>query len=85
MRIDPLDPHSHVVKRNASDHDGRAVTVIQTDRGRALLRDALEIVAEREREYIDHLGPRRYANLTSALALLLDHIDPAGELGTDRA
>jgi DNA-binding MarR family transcriptional regulator len=72
------------VERNASDHDGRAVTVIQTNRGRALLRDALEIVAELEREYTEHLGPRRYANLTSALALLLDHIDPTGQLGTDR-
>jgi DNA-binding MarR family transcriptional regulator len=71
------------VTRHASEHDGRAVIVVQTDRGRALLRDALEIVAVLERDYAAALGPRRYANLTSALAALLDHIDPHGTLGTD--
>jgi hypothetical protein len=40
-------------------------------------------VAVLERDYAAALGPRRYANLTSALSALLDHIDPHGTLGTD--
>ena len=71
------------VRRRADDSDGRAVTVIQTARGRALLRDALEIVEALEREYAELLGPRRYANLSKALALLLDNIDPDGALDID--
>ena len=71
------------VERHASDRDARAVIVVQTERGRALLRDALEIVDAIEQGYAALLGPRRYANLTSALAALLDHIDPGGALGTD--
>jgi DNA-binding MarR family transcriptional regulator len=71
------------VERHASELDGRAVIVVQTNRGRALLHDALEIVAALEHDYAAVLGPRRYANLTSALAALVDHIDPHGTLGTD--
>lgn len=71
------------VERHASDLDARAVTVLQTSRGRALLDVALAIVEELERGYLDVLGPRRYANLNAALSSLLDHIDPAGALGTD--
>ena len=74
---------SGYVERHASDQDGRAVIVVQTVRGRALLHDALEIVAAIEQDYAAVLGPRRYVNLTSALAALLDHIDPHGILGTD--
>ena len=36
-----------------------------------------------EREYAELLGPRRYANLSNALALLLDGIDPSGGLDID--
>ena len=74
---------SGYVQRHASGSDGRAVTVIQTERGRALLGDALDIVEDLERGYLELLGPHRYRNLSNALALLLDHIDPTGTLGTD--
>lgn len=64
-----------------SDTDGRAVTVIQTDRGRALLRTALEIVASLETGYAAAIGERRVTELQKALDLLLSHIDPDGWLG----
>jgi DNA-binding MarR family transcriptional regulator len=71
------------VERHASHDDGRAVTVVQTPLGRALLYDALDIVAALETGYAELLGPRRYATLTRSLGVLLDHIDPTGVLGTD--
>ena len=74
---------SGYVQRQASGSDARAVIVIQTERGRALLLDALAIVEELEQSYLQLLGPHRYRSLSSALALLLEHIDPTGALGHD--
>lgn len=71
------------VERQASSTDGRAVIVIQTEVGRSLLRDALDIVEQLELEYRSVLGDQRYRNLSSALALLVDLIDPAGSLDDD--
>ena len=68
------------LRTRPSDTDGRAVVVIQTDRGRALLRTALEIVESIEAGYASAIGERRYADLQEALELLLDHIDPDGWL-----
>ena len=71
------------VERRSSDTDGRAVLVVQTARGRALLSDALEIVEDLEATYEEHLGSQRLIELKRSLASLLDRIDPIGTLGRD--
>jgi DNA-binding MarR family transcriptional regulator len=71
------------VERRASNTDGRAAVVFQTARGRALLDQALNIVAELEDAYAEHLGPSRLATLKKLLASLVERIDPAGALGRD--
>src|SRR5216683_4193413 len=43
------------VERRPSDTDGRAVLIVQTKRGRALLNDALDIVEELEGAYAELL------------------------------
>lgn len=68
------------VERRPDPADGRAVIVLRTDRGRQLLKDALEVVAELEAEYESLLGARRLASMKQALSDLLDHIDPQGRL-----
>lgn len=69
------------VERRSSDADGRAAVIYQTDRGRKLLADALDIVAALEESYAASLGAARLADLKELLQALLAHIDPAGELG----
>ena len=71
------------VERRPSDTDGRAVVIVQTERGRALLERALEIVEDLEDVYADHLGDERLADLKEALSSLLARIDPVGTLGRD--
>lgn len=71
------------VTREPDPLDGRAVLVRQTPKGRALLQDALEVVAELEAEYAQHLSHDDLDALRQTLAALLDHIDPAGTLGRD--
>jgi DNA-binding MarR family transcriptional regulator len=71
------------VERRPSDADGRAVSVIQTARGRALLEDALGIVEDLEAAYASHLGAARLTELKESLVSLLDRIDPTGTLGPD--
>ena len=71
------------VERGSSAADGRAAVIYQTERGRALLDDALDIVAELESEYAEQLGAARVATLKKLLVVLLDHIDPVGALGRD--
>lgn len=71
------------VERRPSETDGRAVSVIQTPRGRALLADALGIVEDLEAGYAEHLGDARLADLKVSLRSLLDRIDPTGSLGPD--
>lgn len=71
------------VERRPSDHDARAVIVIQTRLGRALLEDATAIVEQLEAGYAKHLGAARLKNLKESLSSLLDRIDPVGTLGRD--
>ena len=71
------------VERRPSKSDGRAVIVIQTAKGRALLRAALDTVADLEQGYANQLGPERLAELKAAITELLTVIDPTGRLGDD--
>lgn len=71
------------VDRRASADDARAAIIHQTARGRALLDDALDIVAELESDYAEHLGSARTKTLKRLLTELLEHIDPLGALGRD--
>lgn len=71
------------VERRPSESDGRAVVIVQTARGQALLNDALEVVEAVESEYAELLTPERLATLKEALAILLERIDPMGRLGRD--
>ena len=71
------------VERRASETDGRVILVRQTERGRALLDSALDVVDELEQAYAAHLGPDRLATLKQLLGDLLERIDPSGTLGPD--
>ena len=71
------------LERRPSETDGRAAVIYQTELGRALLNDALDVVEELEREYEAHLGAERLASLKKLLSSLLAHIDPMGSLGRD--
>jgi len=74
---------SGYVERRPSRTDGRAVIIVQTARGRALLDDALDIVEDLEAVYAQHLGRAGLADLKESLKSLLDRIDPIGGLGRD--
>jgi DNA-binding MarR family transcriptional regulator len=63
--------------------DSRAMLISRTEKGHALLHDALEIVADIETEYANHLGAGRIAQLKALLADLLGYADPKGTLGND--
>ena len=71
------------VERSPSEEDGRVAVIRQTDRGRALLDVALDIVDGLEAGYAEHLGPRKLVQLKRLLTELLVHVDPAGGLGPD--
>lgn len=71
------------IERRPSEADARAVIVIQTDRGRALLQCALDVVEELEADYARRLGPDRLVRLKEALVALLEITDPTGTLGRD--
>lgn len=71
------------VWRRSSDADGRAAVIHQSERGRALLDDALDIVEDLESAYADHLGSARLASLKKLLSALVEHIDPLGTLGRE--
>jgi DNA-binding MarR family transcriptional regulator len=71
------------VERRPDPTDGRAVLIGQTEKGRVMLRDALEVVSGLEAEYAEYLGTERLAALKESLAMLVDHIDPQGALGKD--
>jgi hypothetical protein len=51
------------------------------DPGLALMRDALEVVAEIEAEYAGFLGAGRLAALKELLTDLAGHADPGGTAG----
>lgn len=72
-----------LVQRMDSPADARAAIVIQTERGRQLLADAIRVVGELEEEYTALIGATTMAAVTKGLTKLLAHIDPAGALGTD--
>src|SRR5215475_3848969 len=71
------------ISRKPDPADSRAILVRRTDRGNALLRDALEVVAEIEAEYAGVLGADRLAALKELLTDLVGHADPGGTLGGD--
>src|ERR1700730_10654008 len=82
QQIAALEPAGYI-ELLASDSDGRAVIIVQSPRGRALLEDALDIVENLEGAYAEHLGQARLADLKETLLSLLDRIDPIGTLGRD--
>jgi DNA-binding MarR family transcriptional regulator len=82
QRVAALERTGYLVRRS-SDSDGRAAMVSRTPHGRALLDDALDIVAELESGYAEILGDKRLDALKSLLSSLLAHIDPHGALGVD--
>ena len=71
------------VMRRSSETDGRAAVIEQTDKGRELLDQALDIVEALEAGYADQLGEARLKNLKRLLRTLLAHVDPNGGLGPD--
>jgi len=71
---------SGYVRRRGSDADARAVIVIQTSRGRALLKHALIIVRGLEQGYASIIGADQYATLKAILTQLLEQVDPSGTL-----
>ena len=71
------------VSREPDPADSRAILVRRTAKGHALMRDALEIVAEIEAEYAGFLGAGRLAALRELLTDLVGHADPDGTLGGD--
>jgi DNA-binding MarR family transcriptional regulator len=71
------------VERQSSPDDGRAVIVVQTARGRALLGEALDIVDDLETSYTSEIGPQAVAALKRSLRTFLDRVDPQGVLGPD--
>jgi DNA-binding MarR family transcriptional regulator len=68
------------VTREPDPADSRATLVGRTAKGNALLADALQIVADIESGYAEHLGAERLAALKELLTDLLTHSDPAGAL-----
>jgi DNA-binding MarR family transcriptional regulator len=82
QQVAALERAGYVVRR-ASETDGRVVVVHQTAKARALLDDALDVVAELESGYAEYLGAARMATLKTLLASLLARIDPGGSLGRD--
>lgn len=69
------------VERRSHHSDGRAAIVSRTERGRALLDHALDVVEELEAAYARQLGAGRLAQLKTLLTELLAQIDPEGTLG----
>jgi DNA-binding MarR family transcriptional regulator len=74
---------SGYVRRRGSDADARAVIVIQTSRGRALLKHALIIVRGLEQGYASIIGADQYATLKAILTQLLEQVDPSGTLSAE--
>ena len=71
------------VSRKPDPADSQAILVRRTAKGQALLRDALEIVAEIEAEYAESLGAGRLAAAKELLTDLVGLADPGGTLGGD--
>ena len=82
QQVGALERAGYVDRRSSPD-DGRAVIVVQTARGRALLGDALDIVDDLEARYAADLGPKAVAALKRSLRAFLDRVDPQGVLGPE--
>ena len=80
QRIKEIEARGYV-KTIPDPEDGRALLVRRTKRGQSLLLTALEVVAELESGYADHLGTRKFDQLRKLLAELLESIDPVQTLG----
>jgi DNA-binding MarR family transcriptional regulator len=79
QQLAEIEAHGYVELR-PDPADGRAVIVDRTERGRRLLRDALEVVSDLEASYSQQVGRERFDTMKQVLAELLDGIDPAGRL-----
>jgi DNA-binding MarR family transcriptional regulator len=82
QQVITLERAGYVVRR-ASGTDGRMTLVHQTAKARALLDDALDVVAELEKGYAEYLGSAEIAMLKELLSSLVARIDPGGRLGPD--
>ena len=82
QQLDVIERDGYVV-REPDPSDGRAWLIRQTPRGRALLDDALDVVAELEAEYAESLGSANLAKLKQLLQDLVAITDPGGTLGRD--
>ncbi|HKK51149.1 MAG TPA: MarR family transcriptional regulator, partial [Myxococcota bacterium] len=56
------------VRRETDEHDGRAVHVVLTRRGQALIQDSLLALAELEQDFREILGARRFDDLVGVAA-----------------
>ncbi|MEP6666353.1 MAG: MarR family transcriptional regulator [Nocardioidaceae bacterium] len=81
QQVAQLEREGYVV-REPDIADARALKVMRTKKGQALLSEALEIVAGLEADYTRVLGRRGMGDLKSLLKALLEEIDPEGALGS---
>lgn len=63
------------LERRRDPSDGRAKLIVPTARGRRLLADAGDRVAEIERRWAEVLGPGEFARMCEAMQRLLDVLD----------
>ena len=73
------------LQRQPDPDDARAVLVVQSPRGLALLETAFDAVECLEAAYAAKLGERRMRQLKQLLTDLVDEFDAVGGLGPDRA
>ena len=74
--VDDLESNGYL-ERTADPSDRRARVIRYTDKGRAALAMAYEIIPAIEREYAERVGVDRYREVKSTLAELVDGFDPA--------
>lgn len=73
--VDQLERAGYV-ERTPDPADARARLVRITERGAATVPIGAKVIAEVEREWTEHLGPRRMAQLRDALTRLRELTDP---------
>lgn len=73
--VDQLERAGYVTRR-ADPTDARARLVCITEQGMAATREAAAVVRQVEREWANHLGPERLAQLRAALVSLREITDP---------
>jgi DNA-binding MarR family transcriptional regulator len=67
--------------RRPDPEDGRAKLIDLTKRGRALMADAGQRVADIERRWSKLVGARDFAQMTRTMQLLLDELNPKDSRG----